>query len=106
MNYDLVMIKEKYGERMMHLCRELFPTLLETDGLLFELLRTNFAYSKFLYNNNVLISLYVPNLKIIGNDFLRSNSVLTVIDLGTLEQYGKYFFCNNLELSKRVLQLM
>ena len=38
MNYDLKQIKDKYGEKMMHLCRELFPTLLETEGLLFKLL--------------------------------------------------------------------
>lgn len=56
-NYDLVMIKEKYGERMMHLCRELFPTLLEQEGQLFDLLRTNFSYSKFLYEDIINNSL-------------------------------------------------
>lgn len=29
---DLKQIKNKYGENMMHLCRELFPTILESDG--------------------------------------------------------------------------
>lgn len=57
MNYDLIKIKEKYGEKMMHLCRTLFPTLLEKEGLLFNLLKSKFAYSKFLYediiNNNL-----------------------------------------------------
>lgn len=51
MGSDLINIKEKYGERMMHLCRSLFPTILEIDGKLFELLSTNFAYSKFLYDD-------------------------------------------------------
>ena len=51
MHDDLYMIKKKYGENMMHLCRELFPTILETNGLLYQLLSDNFAYSKFLYND-------------------------------------------------------
>lgn len=48
---DLKLIKNKYGENMMHLCRECFPTILETPGLLFELLSSNFAYNKFLYDD-------------------------------------------------------
>ena len=48
---DLKLIKEKYGENMMHLCRTLFPTLLETPGLLFEVLSSNFNFSKFLYGD-------------------------------------------------------
>ena len=48
---DLKLIKNKYGEKMMHLCREFFPTLLETPGLLFKLLSDNFAYNKFLYED-------------------------------------------------------
>ena len=51
MHDDLYMIKKKYGENMMHLCRELFPTILETNGSLYQLLSDNFAYSKFLYND-------------------------------------------------------
>ena len=51
MNYDLVKIKEKYGEKMMYLCRCLFPTVLEEKGLLFNTLQANFAYSKFLYDD-------------------------------------------------------
>lgn len=59
MNNDLKLIKDKYGEAMMHLCRKLFPTILETDGLLFKLLQNNFAYSKRLcedlVNNNLIM---------------------------------------------------
>ena len=55
---DLKLIKKYYGENMMHLCRTLFPTILETSGLLFSLLEKHFAYSKFLYddivNNNLI----------------------------------------------------
>ena len=39
---ELKKIKKLYGEKMSHLCRELFPTILETPGLLLELLQENF----------------------------------------------------------------
>ena len=42
MNNDLKIIKKKYGEKMMHFCRDLFPTILETEGLLPKLLMDNF----------------------------------------------------------------
>ena len=32
LNYDLKMIKDKYGEKMMHFCREPFANLLEKEG--------------------------------------------------------------------------
>ena len=48
MNKDLKIIKKKYGEEMMHLCRELFPTLLEQEGLLPRLLHDNFKESRSL----------------------------------------------------------
>ena len=48
---DLKRIKRHYGEKMMHLCRELFPTLLETPGLLFGIISSKFSYSKILYND-------------------------------------------------------
>lgn len=48
MNKDLETIKKKYGESMAHLCRELFPNLLEKEGVLPEILQDNFAVSKNL----------------------------------------------------------
>ena len=51
MHDDLYMIKKKYGENMMHLCRTLFPTILERKELLFKLLSDNFAYSRQLYED-------------------------------------------------------
>ena len=48
---DLKLIKKYYGEKFMHLCRNLFPTILETEGLLFNILKEKFAYSKFLYDD-------------------------------------------------------
>ena len=51
MNEDLKIIKKKYGEAMMQLCRKLFPSLLETEGLLSNLLLTHFHDSRFLYQD-------------------------------------------------------
>ena len=48
---DLKLIKKYYGENMMHLCRTLFPTILETKGLLFSLLEREFAHTRHLYND-------------------------------------------------------
>lgn len=60
MNEDLKIIKKKYGEEMMHLCRGIFPTLLETPGLLPQLMTSNFHESRDLYRdimlNNLLVS--------------------------------------------------
>ena len=49
--YEYKLIKDKYGEKMMHFCRSVFPTILETPGLLFNLLDSTFAHSKFLYED-------------------------------------------------------
>ena len=54
---DLKLIKRHYGEKMMHLCRELFPTLLETPGLLYETLTNCFAESRLLYSDLVKYNL-------------------------------------------------
>ena len=62
MNEDLKIIKDKYGEKMMHLCRALFSTLLEYEGLLSELLLENFAPSRFLYED-IIKSNSVENFK-------------------------------------------
>ena len=41
MNEELKIIKKIYGEEMMHLCRAMFPTILEKEGLLFSILQKN-----------------------------------------------------------------
>lgn len=51
MNEDLKIIKKKYGEKMMHLCRDMFPSLLEEKGLLSGLLLSHFEPSHDLYND-------------------------------------------------------
>lgn len=40
---ELKRIKKLYGENFMHLCKSLFPTLLEKEGLLTEVLKSSFA---------------------------------------------------------------
>lgn len=54
---ELNKIKKTYGERFMKMCREYFPTILEKEGELFNILTSTFANnSKTLYedirNNN------------------------------------------------------
>lgn len=51
MNKDLEVIKKKYGENMAHLCRELFPNILEEEGKLPAILQDNFAVSKNLFSD-------------------------------------------------------
>jgi len=53
LNKDLVYIKKKYGEKMAQLCRDLFPTILETEGLLTHILTNNFNPSHDLYDDLV-----------------------------------------------------
>ncbi len=49
---ELKKIKKKYGEKFMHMCRDLFPTILEQEGALFAILENTFASnSKSLYED-------------------------------------------------------
>ena len=48
MNNELKKIKKLYGEDTMHLCRSLFPSILEHEGLLLSILQEHFAPTKFL----------------------------------------------------------
>ncbi len=50
---DLIKIKNKYGEEMMHFARKSFPVILETPGLLFNLFETHFGNYRYLYNDIV-----------------------------------------------------
>lgn len=53
MNSDLKLIKKKYGEETSHLCRELFPIILEQEGLLPKLLLAHFEPNHLLYEDIV-----------------------------------------------------
>ena len=48
MNSELKQIKKLYGEEMMHLCRRLFPTILENEGVLLETLQRVLAPTEYL----------------------------------------------------------
>ena len=71
MNEDLKVIKKKYGENMMKLCRELFPTILEQEGLLSQTMLEHFEPSHELYND------------IIGNDLSAEfkNYIYNIIEM-------------------------
>lgn len=52
MEEELKKIKKKYGENFAKLCRTLFPTILETEGRLYEILTTYFSNnSRTLYED-------------------------------------------------------
>ena len=59
MNKDLKIIKKKYGENMMHLCRKLFPTILEKEGILSQVILDSFEVSHELYNDLISNNLVV-----------------------------------------------
>jgi len=75
-NKDLINIKDKYGEKMMHFCRKNFSTILETDGLLYDLLSKHFNYSRFLYDDIVNNSMknmfknYIYSLTVVDEEKL------------------------------------
>ena len=48
MDQDLKFIKKHYGEKMMHLCREMFPQILETEALLPKILEEHFVFNRTL----------------------------------------------------------
>ena len=48
---DLKWIKKRYGEKFSHLCRDLFPTLLDKEGLLQKLISEHFPPSRELYDD-------------------------------------------------------
>ncbi len=50
-NKDLKFLKKHYGENFAHFCRELFPTILEQEGLLSTIISKHFGPSRSLYND-------------------------------------------------------
>ena len=47
-NTDLKNIKKLYGENFMHMCRSLFPSILETEGMLTKIITEKFAFFHIL----------------------------------------------------------
>lgn len=58
-------IRKKYGENMWHLCKKLFPTILNIPGKLSEILESRFYPSKFLYDD-------IINLKYAFKQYIHS----------------------------------
>lgn len=85
-NSDLNRIKKKYGENFAHLCRELFPTILETEGLLPDIIESKFYPNKYLYEdiiNNGLKSefqSFINNL-IMGEELIKLSTNKTPYEL-------------------------
>lgn len=50
-NKDLEIIKDNFGENFMRLCRSLFPSILETEGLLSKIILDHFAPTRSLVEN-------------------------------------------------------
>ena len=48
---ELKLIKKRYGEHMMHLCRRIFPTILNEEGKLINILDSTFGHPKYLYDD-------------------------------------------------------
>ena len=65
-NYDLKKIKKHYGERFAKLCRELFPTYLDKEGLLYNTLINVIEPNETLYDDILPIkdrfSAYIHNI--------------------------------------------
>lgn len=80
MNNDLKIIKKKFGEKMMHFCRNLFPTILETEGLLPSLLLSNFEESHYLYDDIINNDMQMEFKNFIFNLVLSDEKREIVID--------------------------
>ncbi len=48
---DIVLLKKYYGEKFSRLCRDLFPSILEEEGKLFNIIDNHFAHSHNLYDD-------------------------------------------------------
>jgi len=61
MKDDLKLIKKKYGEKMMQLCRDLFATILENSpGTLYQIIINSFSPTRSLYDD---LKDNIPNFK-------------------------------------------
>ena len=58
MDEELKKIKKIYGEEMAHLCRNLFPSILEHEDMLLEILNKNIAPSRSFASDIIENNLY------------------------------------------------
>ena len=112
---DLKIIRKHYGEKMMHLCRELFPSLLETPGVLGNLMLEHFEPSKFLYDDIInermveefknFIYTFIDVAKEI-TDFSRINCLIeaeNVASIGLIEKLG-FSYLEDMELDGKPMK--
>ena len=96
MNEDLKIIKKKYGENMMKLCRELFPSLLEQKGLLPQLMLEHFVPSHELYDDivnnglNTAFKSYIYDISNIKEEKIGNSTVKTPKELLDEAGYDLY----------------
>ena len=84
-NEELRKIKKKYGEKFMHMCRDLFPTILEEEGVLFSILEERFAdNSRSLYEDIQAHFLQYKFENFINSIYIKRNSQ----ESGEIEEEG------------------
>lgn len=90
MQEDLKIIKNIFGEKMMHLCRELFPTILEHPGVLSKILLDHFEPSKSLYED------IVDNKVIPENQTSYNHQVLGFRHISRVNEFRDFIYdlCN------------
>lgn len=81
MKDELSLIKKRYGEQFSHLCRNLFPTILEEEGMLINILANHFDSTHFLYDdiiNNCLVQCFKNYIYSIAktNTFFKEKDVI------------------------------
>lgn len=76
---ELKLIKKKYGESMMQLCRRLFPTILETKGLLYNILSETIFPNKSI-GKEIISGYYEPLFLLYIYSFIRKKSDLEEVD--------------------------
>ncbi len=77
MNSDLKILKKKYGENFSKLCRELFPSILENEGVLSSLILSLFKENHFLYDDLIENNMVNKFQEFIMNEFNKNNVILS-----------------------------
>ena len=77
MNSDLKIIKKKYGEKFSKLCRDLFPSILENEGVLSSLILSLFKENHFLYDDLIENNMVNKFQEFIMNEFDKNNVILS-----------------------------
>ena len=102
MQFELDKIKNKYGEEMMHLCKNKFSTILETPELLYTVLSSRFDYNKELYNDIVKYNIVDDFCNYIYNEVNLTNQIVhtdkTPKELLKEAGYNLYMCTNEKEL--------